>query len=192
MTKHSRYRPDVERDDPLIDTPAGMTEAGGTGPSRDGDDIASTDMSAEPSSRGENTQPIFRGGEEPGLEGDLAELKDRHLRLAAEFEELNLPRLVKLAYEVDDGDATDREHLWFEVHRILDGRVDATLANEPFRIAAMKAGQRAEYDLDRLTDWAILSPEGQMSPRNFSAARRLRENYDTWKGRLANQAGPTP
>ena len=113
-------------------------------------------------------------------------------RLAAEFEELNLPRIVKLAYEVDNGEKGEREHLWFEVHRILDGRVDATLANEPFRIAAMKAGQRAEYDLDRLTDWAILSPEGQMSPRNFSAARRLRENYDTWKGRLANQAGPTP
>ena len=113
-------------------------------------------------------------------------------QLAGEFEELNLPRIVKLAYEVDNGAAGEREHLWFEVHRILDGRVDATLANEPFRIAAMKAGQRAEYDLERLTDWAILSPEGQMSPRNFSAARRLRENYDTWKARLANQPGPTP
>ena len=86
MTKRSGYKPDVERDHPLIDTPAGMTDAGGTGPSRDGDDIASTDMSAEPSSRADNTQPIFRAGEDPGLEGDLAELKDRHLRLAAEFD----------------------------------------------------------------------------------------------------------
>jgi len=110
-------------------------------------------------------------------------------RLAEEFDELNLPRIVKLAYDVDNGEAGEREHLWFEVHRILDGRVDATLANEPFRIAALKAGQRAEYDLERMSDWVILSPEGQMSPRNLSAARRLRENYDTWKARLAN---PTP
>jgi molecular chaperone GrpE len=54
--------------------------------SADGDDMASTDMSAEPSSRTENTQPQFRGGRDAQLEGDLAELKDRHLRLAAEFD----------------------------------------------------------------------------------------------------------
>ncbi len=54
---------------------------------RDSDaaDIASTDMSAEPSSRTETTQPRF-GGREQKLEGDIAELKDRHLRLAAEFD----------------------------------------------------------------------------------------------------------
>jgi molecular chaperone GrpE len=54
--------------------------------SGDGDDMASTDMSAEPSSRTESTQPQFRGGQDAKLEGDLAELKDRHLRLAAEFD----------------------------------------------------------------------------------------------------------
>jgi molecular chaperone GrpE len=81
------FKTDVERDDSLIDTPAGMADAGGTtGPSGDGSDIASTDMSAEPSSRVESTQPIFRGGQDTTLEGDLAELKDRHLRLAAEFD----------------------------------------------------------------------------------------------------------
>ena len=43
-------------------------------------------MSAEPSSRTEDTQPVFRGGRDAKLEDDLAELKDRHLRLAAEFD----------------------------------------------------------------------------------------------------------
>jgi molecular chaperone GrpE len=86
VTDHSGFKTDVERDDSPIDTPAGMTDAGGTGPSEDGGDIASTDMSAEPSSRAEGTQPIFRGGEDSSLEGDLAELKDRHLRLAAEYD----------------------------------------------------------------------------------------------------------
>jgi molecular chaperone GrpE len=64
-----------------------MTEAAG-GQSSEADDIASTDMSAEPSSRTENTQPGFGGssGRNSKLEGDLAELKDRHLRLAAEFD----------------------------------------------------------------------------------------------------------
>jgi molecular chaperone GrpE len=63
-----------------------MSNAGSrTGPDG-GDDIASTDMSSEPSSRSEETQPLFRGGENSKLEGDLAELKDRHLRLAAEYD----------------------------------------------------------------------------------------------------------
>jgi len=57
-----------------------------TGRSADGGDIASTDMSSEPSSRTEDTQPRFLGGSDSRLEEDLAELKDRHLRLAAEYD----------------------------------------------------------------------------------------------------------
>jgi molecular chaperone GrpE len=52
----------------------------------DAADLASTDMSAEPSSRAEETQPAFGGGPEAKLENEVAELKDRHLRLAAEFD----------------------------------------------------------------------------------------------------------
>jgi molecular chaperone GrpE len=87
VTKQTRLNTDVDRDGSPIDTPAGMTDAASdTGRSADAADIASTDMSAEPSSRAESTQPIFRGGQSDTLEGDLAELKDRHLRLAAEFD----------------------------------------------------------------------------------------------------------
>jgi molecular chaperone GrpE len=43
-------------------------------------------MSAGPSSRTDSTQPTFRGGRDSKLESDMAELKDRHLRLAAEFD----------------------------------------------------------------------------------------------------------
>jgi molecular chaperone GrpE (heat shock protein) len=67
------------------------------GPSEDGADLASTDMSAEPSSRDEDTQPIFGEGRgtlpaEPDseairrLESQLEESRDRQLRLAAEFD----------------------------------------------------------------------------------------------------------
>src|SRR5215213_1466760 len=57
-----------------------------SGRSADGGDIASTDMSSEPSSRTESTQSRFLGGQDSRLEEDLAELKDRHLRLAAEYD----------------------------------------------------------------------------------------------------------
>lgn len=59
-------------------------------------DIASTDMSADPSSRADDTQATFSAGAgvpvEPAseairrLEGELAAAQDRHLRLAAEYD----------------------------------------------------------------------------------------------------------
>jgi molecular chaperone GrpE len=63
--------------------------------SADGADLASTDMSQEPSSRDDATQPDFGGGGLPvepsseairRLEEQLEEARDRHLRLAAEYD----------------------------------------------------------------------------------------------------------
>lgn len=67
------------------------------GQSADGADMASTDMSQEPSSRDDGTQPVFHGGAtnvpmEPTeqavrrLGEQLDEERDRHLRLAAEYD----------------------------------------------------------------------------------------------------------
>ncbi len=75
-----------------MDPPDGMREpAATTGPSADGADLASTDMSAEPSSREDSTQEEFAGlpadAEAIGrLESELEETRDKHLRLAAEFD----------------------------------------------------------------------------------------------------------
>jgi hypothetical protein len=92
--------------------------------------------------------------------------------LAAEFSDLQLPILLKLAYETDRG---SREHLWFEGHELGDDHADATLVNAPFDIAAMREGDRGVHPYERLSDWQILSPVGSMSPRNVSAARLIRE-----------------
>ncbi|MFL5461328.1 MAG: nucleotide exchange factor GrpE [Gemmatimonadales bacterium] len=87
MAKQRGFDRDIDGNRRPIDTPAGMAEPeSDTGRSADGGDIASTDMSSEPSSRTEDTQPRFLGGADSRLEEDLAELKDRHLRLAAEYD----------------------------------------------------------------------------------------------------------
>jgi molecular chaperone GrpE len=87
LAKQTGFKNDIDRDQPPIDTPAGMAEPETqSGPSADGGDIASTDMSSEPSSRTEDTQPRFLGGTDSRLEEELAEMKDRHLRLAAEYD----------------------------------------------------------------------------------------------------------
>jgi molecular chaperone GrpE len=85
VTKRTRVTDDRNTEGGPLDTAAGMSDAA-AGRSADADDIASTDMSAEPSSRTEGTQAAFGGARDSKLEGDLAELKDRHLRLAAEFD----------------------------------------------------------------------------------------------------------
>jgi molecular chaperone GrpE len=69
-----------------------------TGPSADGADMASTDMSQEPSSRTDAAEPRYGGGGGSGLpmepseeairrlESQLEDERDRHLRLAAEYD----------------------------------------------------------------------------------------------------------
>ncbi len=97
MTDKRRFSTEQRGRDP-IHTSGGMAEpAGSGGPAGDGADLASTDMSAEPGSRQDPSEPIFgegRGGlpAEPEseairrLESELSESRDRQLRLAAEFD----------------------------------------------------------------------------------------------------------
>lgn len=95
VTDKRRFSGDYANDAERLSTPGGMTEpAAATGQSADGADMASTDMSSSPSSRDEDTQPVFGGGVpvEPSaeairrLEEQLDEARDRHLRLAAEYD----------------------------------------------------------------------------------------------------------
>jgi molecular chaperone GrpE len=69
--------------------------AASTGPSADAADLASTDMSVDPGSRTDSTPPETGGHGVPAepaegavrrLEDQLEESRDRHLRLAAEFD----------------------------------------------------------------------------------------------------------
>jgi molecular chaperone GrpE len=97
VTDKRRFSSDSGTERDPIHTPGGMAEpAAPTGPSEDGSDLASTDMSAEPGSREEETQAVFdRGGGVPAepateavrrLESQLEESRERQLRLAAEFD----------------------------------------------------------------------------------------------------------
>ena len=78
VTEKADFRGDLDTDSSPGSGPADRRD--------DAADIASTDMSAEPSSRTESTQPTFRGGREGELQSEVADLRDRHLRLAAEFD----------------------------------------------------------------------------------------------------------
>lgn len=73
--------------------------------------------------------------------------------------------MVKLGYVVDDAEHdSQREHLWFEVHSIIGSEVDATLLNQPYRVARLECGDRRRHSLELLTDWSIGSPFGSHGP----------------------------
>lgn len=78
MTERTDFSSDLDTDPHPDEVPVGRDS--------DAADLASTDMSSEPSSRAEGTQPSFGGAREAQLQNEVAELKDRHLRLAAEFD----------------------------------------------------------------------------------------------------------
>ena len=92
-------------------------------------------------------------------------------RFRREFEDLRCPALAKLAYEKDNG-REGREHLWFEVHAYEGGNVDATLLNQPYRIAALSEGARARHSLDRLSDWSILCERGRFDANTIAELER--------------------
>lgn len=97
-----------------------------------------------------------------------------------EFAADGVTMLVKLGVTIDGAASQqDREHMWFEVHEFPDdSTVDATLLNEPFHIARLRAGQRGKFGLELLTDWTIMTPAGSITPRNLGLARRLRQALD--------------
>lgn len=95
-----------------------------------------------------------------------------------EFAEFEFPTLVKLGYPVDGAaaDDPDREHMWFSVHSIDGGSVEATLENQPYSVSHLKAGDRGRHDLALLSDWTMMTPAGTINPRSQTAARIIREN----------------
>jgi uncharacterized protein YegJ (DUF2314 family) len=101
----------------------------------------------------------FRGGLPPQL--DVADLE--------------LPTLVKIGYPTDGG-AGDREHLWFEVHELRPSTVDATLLNQPWNVSHLKEGKRAEYPLENLSEWTMMTPLDSIQPHAFHARRLIRQN----------------
>lgn len=127
MTEKADFRSDLD------------AEAPSEGRNTDAADMASTDMSAEPSSRTESTQPMFRGGREGKLENEVAELKDRHLRLAAEFD--NYRKRINR----ERAELSDRAQASF-VAKLLDvlDDMDRLVASDPATpLASLREGLSA-------------------------------------------------
>lgn len=119
-----------------------------SGRSADGADLASTDTSVEPSSRDEETQPAFRGGDAT-REAEMQEMRDRHLRLAAEFDN------YKKRVARERSELSDRAQATF-IARLLDVLDDldrlvageASTSGEAFRSAVEMIDRKLRKELE--------------------------------------------
>ena len=61
-------------------------------------------------------------------------------------------------------DTSDREHIWFEMIDLKDGRITAKLTQEPYYIAGIHEGYVGTYGPEDITDWLIFTPERRLTP----------------------------
>lgn len=75
--------------------------------------------------------------------------------------------LAKIGLLVDEPHRTDfseREHIWFEVTEIKNGRITAKLTQEPYYIEGLHEGHMGTYSPEEITDWLIFTPERRLTP----------------------------
>ena len=111
--------------------------------------------------------------------------------LVAEFGPTGLPAVAKIGYATASH-PENREHLWFEVHGFDGDRIDGTLSNQPFDVPSLTQGARGWHPAADVSDWMVLSPAGPMTPRNLTAARRLRDSGWPDAGEYAGSTPRTP
>jgi len=186
VTDHRRVNRDTRTDSPRTRTSGSTADpAAPADPARDAADLASTDMSAQPSSREEDTQAAFVPGQsglpaEPReeavrrLESQLDEARERHLRLAAEFDNYR-KRNAKERAELSDRAQANFVAKLLDVLDDLDRLVASDAESTP--LASLREGLSA---VDRKL-WKQLQDAGveRIDPRGEAFDPTLHEAVST-------------
>ena len=64
------------------------------------------------------------------------------------------------------------------MHGIKGERIDATCINDPYHIEGLTKGDRAEHSIERVTDWIVMLPFANLTPRTMPTARNVRSKRD--------------
>ena len=75
--------------------------------------------------------------------------------------------IMKIGLEVDEEYKQEegfREHIWFHIKEINGSKAQAVLTQEPYYIKDLHEDAEMEVDLNDLTDWILLTPEGSVTP----------------------------
>lgn len=76
--------------------------------------------------------------------------------------------IVKMRLDVDEDKkeeaGTENEHIWFEVLKLYDDRMDLKLTQEPYYVDGLHEGSEMTLEMDRLTDWIVYTEEMSITP----------------------------
>ena len=74
--------------------------------------------------------------------------------------------LVKIGLTTDSKEDSGmaKEHIWFELKDVKNGKLVAELTQAPYFVSGIKEGDIGTYDVDEVTDWIIYTPERRISP----------------------------
>lgn len=76
--------------------------------------------------------------------------------------------IVKMRLDVDEDKkeqaGTESEHIWFEVLKLYDDRLDLKLTQEPYYVDGIHEGSEMTLGMDRLTDWIVYTEDGTITP----------------------------
>lgn len=94
-----------------------------------------------------------------------------------EFGDLPHQILMKIGIPIDGaGEEGEREFIWFKVESIGEDGVQAVCLNRPFNVSELSEGQRCFQPFERLADWLLSTPAGNMSPADLKLLRIFRTN----------------
>lgn len=84
------------------------------------------------------------------------------------FEKKECEIILKIGLVTDTaywkGDDPQKEHIWFELKDIKDGKIVAQLTQEPYYVTGMKEGDIGTFTYEDITDWLIFTKEARITP----------------------------
>ena len=84
------------------------------------------------------------------------------------FEKKDCEIILKIGLVTDTaywkGDDPQKEHIWFELKDIKDGKIVAQLTQEPYYVTGMKEGDIGTFTYEDITDWLIFTKEARITP----------------------------
>ncbi|MCA9290923.1 MAG: DUF4026 domain-containing protein [Phycisphaerales bacterium] len=90
--------------------------------------------------------------------------------------------VIKAGFAPDDDESVDREHLWFEVHRIDGDRAEGMLLNEPLGAVGLRHGDQRWIERDQCSDWLVMTRLGPCEPSRadqlWGLVERVREGAE--------------
>lgn len=104
----------------------------------------------------------FFSDEETERMSNLARERFNYVEKA--FTDKNNNVLLKIAAKVLDDEPGKREHIWFELKDVDNGRLQGELTQEAYGDIGLKPGDTAWYTVEDITDWIIFTPEGRITP----------------------------